>query len=264
MANHSKSQLDFWRTQTWSRICAVSVGLRQGNDIERWVLGQNGFESKKASGAWVGYLLGTNTPYNGWTPVPDSKWAQLARHACPQSWPWFATPVWYLLEDEEFTPGQLVECAELLPESFRENLIYEPEGLPMRTALRLRDILFDWVYQFTDPMNPWALGATACAMRRAELAGNAPAMRWAAVALTWQLEMHASKLDPWIAEPLNEVRQMLVNRFKTMLYFDGMYLPIGSSDHVRFGCEREKYLAWSREDPTVEGATSWPPPKPAY
>jgi len=248
MINRRKSQLDSWRTQTWSRVCAVAFGLRSGNAVERRVLKRDEKTKAKAiSGAWRGYLRGTSTPYNGWTPVPDSKWARLARQACPESWPWFATPFWYLLEDEDFSPGQIVDCAELLPECFREYLLYEAEGLTIRTPLRL---------------DPWALGATACAMRRAELAGNAPTMRWAAVALIWQPQQHVSMLDDWIAEPLDAVRQMLLTRFKTMLYFDGMLLPIGPSDLERFGIERDKYIAWSQQDFTEEGTSRWPPPKP--
>lgn len=262
MSNRRKSQLDFWRTQTWARFCGVQAGLRNGNAIERHLLDQEeAGRSKEVSGAWTDYLRGLSTPYNGWAPAPASRWAQLAARACPGSWPWFATPFWYLLEDQEYLPGQLVECALLLPECFRELLLYESEAASMPAALRLRDVAFDWIYPFTIPLVPWALGATACAMRRAELAGNAPAMRWAAVALIWQLEQHAKTLDPWIAESLSEARQMLVMRFATMLYLDGMRLPITSADVERFGGERERYVAWSLQDFTAEDATRWPTPK---
>ena len=260
MPNRRKSQLDVFRTQTWARFCAVALNLRKGSDLERKMLEVEAAGeplAKQVSGAWDGYLRGTGTPYNSWAPVPESRWAKVAERACPASWSWFANPMWYLLEDADFTPGQLLECASVLPKCFRENLIYD---LPMgaRAALRLQDVHFHWLYQFAIPAGPWALGATACAMRRAELAGDGPTMRWAGGSLVWQLRQLADQLDPWVAEPLEKLRQKVLNGFAKEFYLDGLSMPIAPRDEERFGSQLREFIAWSETDPYV-AETPWPP-----
>ena len=258
MPNHSKTRIDFWRTQTWARFCANSLEVKDGADVARRLrVGQENLRS--ANTLWTAYLSGLRTPYNDWAPVPDSKWARRAATPCPGSWAWYATPFWYLIEEEEYSPSQIITCAEGLPKRFREDLLYEaaPGTSP---ALRLRDVHFHWIYLFCDPGSPWGLGATACAMRRAELAGDAACMRWAAVGLIWQLSRLIEPLDRWVAEPLIEVRTALLERFEKLTYLDGLRLPIVTSqDEVRFGAQYEKFITWKNEDPTLPGSTSWPP-----
>ena len=259
MANHRKTPIDFCRVKTWARACGVALGLRAPTAIERRLLELHGAGKPKAvSGAWGGYLDGTSVPYNGWGPVPESQWAQLARRVLPPTWPWFATPFWHLVRDQEFTPSQVVECIELLPERFREALLYDPP-VHVPAAMRLKDVHYHWVYQFTNPLTPWALGATACALRRAELAGDAATVRWCGVALVWQLDQHAKIKDPWVAEPLLEVRDMLLARFERAVYLDGLRLAIAPSDLARFSTERAKFIAWNEKDPTEAGFRPRPP-----
>lgn len=260
MPNRRKTELDLLRTQTWARFCAVALDLRGGGDLERRMLEieASGMAPAKAvSGAWDGYLRGTGTPYNSWAPVPESRWAKIAGRACPESWPWFASPMWYLLDEVEFTPRQILECIDGLPMYFRENLAYEP-AVASRVALRLQDVHFHWIYQFAIPAGPWALGATACAMRRAELSGDGPTMRWAGVSLVWQLRQLAKQLDPWVAEPLEKLRQRVLTSFAKELYLDGLSLPIALGDEEHFGSQLQKFIAWSELDPT-QAEAHWPP-----
>jgi len=232
---------------------AHSLRLRDGNAIEKRLTGKQG------TGQIKGYLNGKRRAFQDWGPVPNSRWVELAAQAHPGSRVWFATPMWYLLEEMAFTPDQLITCAELLPEVFREALLFESRaGMP--AALRLQDVQFHWVYQFTVPASPQALGAMACGMRRAELAGDGPTFRWAAVGLIWLLDQYIARLDPWVAEPLVALRRYVLERFASMVYLHGLVRPILPQDIARFEKIREDFIAWSQRDQTLEEDISqWPP-----
>lgn len=83
-------------------------------------------------------------------------------------------------------------------------------------------------------------------------------MRWAGVSLVWQLRQLADQLDPWVAEPLENLREKVLNSFAKELYLDGLSMPITLRDEERFGSQLKEFIAWSETDPTV-AEPPWPP-----
>ena len=71
-------------------------------------------------------------------------------------------------------------------------------------------------------------------------------MRWAGVSLVWQLRQLADQLDPWVAEPLEKLRQKVLNGFAKEFYLDGLSMPIAPRDEERFGSQLRSSLHGAR------------------
>lgn len=220
---------------TWSRTLAVAAGVREGKSLERLVVERAGMWRDEPGGIWSDYLVGAHKCFKKWVPTPHAPWVDKAAEIWPGTSDWFYTPAWYLLEDQEYLPSQIMKCAQLLPPRFRDILLLNShEKSP--AALTLSELWLDLIYELADPVSPWALGAMACALRRAELAGQSPIFRRAGVGLIWLLDRLIPGLDPWVQEPVKELRSLMMQHLAAIVYPGSALLrvPISENDLDRF------------------------------
>jgi hypothetical protein len=94
-------------------------------------------------------------------------------------------------------------------------------------------------------MSPWALGAMACALRRAELAGSIPVYLRASMGLIWVLDRLIAEQDPWVQEPLLELRRMLLLRMNRTVYDVNSFFTLEISEKTLafFSSGLKKYEA---------------------
>lgn len=232
---------------TWSRKVAVASGERDSKKFELLLANLMQSDKGESSGLWGSYLAGRRRCFFKWEPRPKSAWVETTESVWRNTSAWFLTPVWYLMEDQEFLPSQIAQCAELLPDHFREILVTDgPVGLPK--ALRLRELQPDWVYYLAGPISPWALGAMACAYRRAELSGQRDLHLSAAHGMLWLIDQLVVEEDPWVREPLMELRKIIVKRQNSISYgYWHLLLPkeeIGETEPLDFfGRNLKQYLS---------------------
>lgn len=189
------------------------------------------------------YASGSQFPIQSGHPYACGDWVKLAARIWPESSAWFRTPFWFLLEKTNLTPDDLVICAGGLPPLFRESLLEPSNG---SAALKLIPVSRDYLYGFTDPINPWSLGALACAMRRSEFAADAGAMRWASVGIMWSVNHFIETVDPLMRQPLEALLVRLKSQFDGLIYPTqrGILAPITDIDIARFDLERESFLEY--------------------
>lgn len=95
----------------------------------------------------------------------------------------------------------------------------------------------------TYPLGPWALGAIACGMRRAELAGDQPVTRRCAVGLVWALERTASVLGGMPATFLLRLAGRLRESVAAPGYIAELGLRISEAELKEFETARAQYIA---------------------
>lgn len=90
----------------------------------------------------------------------------------------------------------------------------------------------------------------ACAFRRAELAGQGPVYLRAGMGLVWALDRLAAAQDPWVREPLNQFRDLVLNRLNDVVYPGStpLMFPISGEILSQFGTNENAFIA-KREAP---------------
>lgn len=172
-------------------------------------------------------------------------------HATGTLWPntrrWFDTPVWYLLDRDDVTYQELMDCAQLLPTALREGLFWNPESADP-SALDWRPVTRATIYSLIEKIDEWELGAgalglLACAMRDAELRGEAGMVRWSAVGLTWAAYMLQSMAHPAMRAGLLQI-DAFVGEYLRRRDKPGVFLgkPVSVAEVKRFHRERQIYL----------------------
>jgi len=228
---------------TWSRSLAISVGIRDSRKFELLVADHSGSDKSESSGLWADYLNGQRRCFLKWEPKPFSTWVAATEEIWPKSASWFWTPIWYLMEEQEYLPSQIIQCCELLPQQLREELLSPPEpGIP--EPMRLKELWPDRVYELSKQVSPWSLGAMACAFRRAELAGQPPVYLRAGLGMLWVLDQLTEAQNLWLIEPLDQLRKIILNRLNDTVYdLDGpAKISIAQSSMDFFANGRKKYL----------------------
>lgn len=239
--------MDRLRTMTWARVSAIAAGVRDGKKFELLVADRLKIKKDEASGLLSSYLRGARKSFKKREPKPYSVWVERTDRLWPETSAWFYTPVWYLMEKQEFLPTQIKQCIELLPQRFQALLLTEPnEDIP--APMRLQGLWGDLIYELAEHPTPWAMGALACAVRRAELAGSGPIHIRACTGLIWVLDHLIERQDPWVQEPLLELREVLLAQMNETAYgFGGVIkfeysnrsLAIFSSGMLKFQAKRE-------------------------
>lgn len=194
------------------------------------------------------YAKGVQFPVKGDHPYACGEWVTLAARVWPGTDAWFRTPFWFLLKNKEVSPRDLMTCARGLPYLFREDLL-EPDSPNAPAALHMTPVPRDFLYVFTAPLNPWSLGALACAMRRAELAAEVGSMRWSAVGLVWAVGRFMESANPVMHKPLEELRYLVTKLFGGLVYPGQHHIraEITDADVDRFGREQKKYVDYFTE-----------------
>lgn len=188
---------------------ASAAGENSPDRLERLLNERLGYEAKDETGIWRRYLAGTSKPYAKREVRPNAEWVCFAEKAYPKSSRWFYSPVWFLLEEREFLPSEILECVKLLPQSMQDQLLLS--GLETTTAgFLLAEASSHTLFRLSMKPSTWSLGAMACVMRRAELSGNPPLFRRAGIGILWNL----AQLAPTEPEPLRAALTLLLNKVK--------------------------------------------------
>lgn len=220
----------------------LASGFRRPDEIAEYIQTELDLDTYDDT-ALKRYARGSQFPVKGGHPYACGDWVKLAARVWPDTGAWFRTPFWFLTSKASPTPDDLVACAEGLPVWFRENLLEPAHGT---SALRLIPISRDYLYGLVDLMNPWSLGALACAMRRAELAADVGTVRWACVGILWAVNYFLDTTDPLMHPPLEKLRSILKSHFNAMTYPMQVKIsaPVSEADIARFASERDAFVKY--------------------
>lgn len=188
------------------------------------------------------YASGKSNPSASSRPGSSGPWVDWAGAVHPETRAWYISPFWFLLQSRRCTAEDLWECVQLIPDSMQVALV-ESDNLEIPVEMRLGVVPRSCLFELTEEINPWTLGALACAMRRAELAGDLSALRWSGVAMLWTLEKLIEVAASVLQERLAELRQLLGGALDSTIYpiGNGAVCPISSEEIQRFGRERDSY-----------------------
>ncbi len=207
------------------------------------------------------YAQGSSNPSASNRPGSSGSWVDWAEAVYPETGAWYITPFWFLLQSRRCTAEDLWECVRLIPESMQVPLI-ESDNSNIPAEMRLGVVPRSCLYELTEQLNPWTLGALACAMRRAELACDMGALRWAGVAMVWTVEKLIENAAPSLKERLSELRQLLGATLDSMIYpiGNGVVHPISADEIQRYGRERDVYERHFANHATPDWEPSTNPP----
>ena len=209
LTRRKTSDLEKLRTRVWATTVACAAGEHSPDRLERLINERLGFDDKDETGVWRRYLAGTAKAFLKRAVKPNSEGVKGAEKIYPNSSRWFYSPIWFLLEDREFLPSEILQCVKLLPQSMQGQLLLT--GLETTTAsFLLAEVSSHTLFQLSMRPSTWSLGSMACVMRRAELSGNPPLFRRAGIGIIWNLE----QLIPTEPEPLRAVLTLLLNKVK--------------------------------------------------
>lgn len=247
MTNPEASPIDRIRAQLWMASLKQMTGLSSPEKVAKSLISRLDLKTDDYT-SMKRYAGGKQRAGGALGPNASGKWVQLAAKVWPDTRAWFMTPLWFLLREEKVSFDDLLICVNNLPPLFREDFLL-PSGPNSPAALCVNPIPKDFLYSFTDPVNPWSLGALACAMRRAELAGEPGTMRWAGVGIVWAIGYLLESTHPVMHPPLKELRELVSKYFSEIIY-PGQYLmraPITDADIDRFASERQKFVDYFLE-----------------
>jgi hypothetical protein len=102
----------------------------------------------------------------------------------------------------------------------------------------------DRIYELAARPTVWSLGALACALRRAEFAGQAAIFRFAAIGILWTLDRLIESKPALLQEPLIKLRRFAADYFATLVIplSGAFHLGISTRDTERFSDSVAKYL----------------------
>src|SRR6185369_4927560 len=192
--NYRNTPIHLLRTAVWLTVLRLSSGISKADHIELEILHRLHIREKKADNLSAFENDGRKPFKITSHPYPeDAVWPERAAQCWPETDTWFFTPLWFLLEETKpCSSSQLFEYIKLLPLHHREMLLENDEGV--NCERNLFPVQRGWIYEFTNPISPWSLGAMACAMRRAEISGDIETMWWCAAGLVWLLIISESWL----------------------------------------------------------------------
>lgn len=252
------------RARIWlARVIALS-GLSSLKAIER-VLRKEDRMDDHPSGNLLRYLDPRGKlPFRTRTGDPrlfDTIWPKRAEAKWPGALEWLSTPFWYLWEHDADREAVLT-CIRLLPEDLQELLVVVIQT-PAGERWDLEYVCEPLVYELTRSPSAASLGAVACAMARARLAGDLAEEKRCVDATIWMLsELHAGAHAP-VRHDLETLLHWITFKAQERIYVGGMQAPVTLASLQRFFEGRKSELAW-----TVEGAlarwnaATWPLQRP--
>jgi len=242
LTNPKTTELEKLRAIFWARNVQRVSGFSNLKTLEKRVREILRFPANEAGGSLKAHLKGRR-PFKSRGPVPhDALWVDRIGKIWPETLPWFYTPFWFLLEPRDITPSELMACVCSLPRHFRDSLIAAESAQEMPAGLRLRSVVWPSLLKFSSPEGPWALGAMACAMRRAEMGGDVQAARLSAVGLVWLIQRQIAGLPPELGELLETPSDILEKRIALPGYFDFLAVPLDANGLLNFEQSRSSYL----------------------
>lgn len=188
------------------------------------------------------YAQGTSNPSSSNRVGCSGQWIEWAEAVFRGTRAWYLTPFWSLFQYPWSSAEDLWQCVHLLPLPMQIPLV-ETDNLEVPAELRLAVVPRSCIYELTEHLNPWTLGALAIAMRRAQLAGDLGALRWAGVGMLWTLDQLSANAAPVLRERLMELRKLLGATLDSLIYptENGALYSISADEIQRFARERDSY-----------------------
>jgi hypothetical protein len=251
----SPKGLSSLRAHVWLASVMVRAGIQSPTRLEREIR-RHFRDDPENSGNLRLFAQARALPFRAGerARIWNAVWPDKAQQIWPGTIDWLVTPFWYLLEHAPDVSA-LTECVLTLPESFQEELLVDVEaGLRSEFTFLARSC----VHELTVPLGPFALGALACGMRRARLAGDMAAERWCAVALVWCLQALLIESDRMLRPLLTHLLDAYLLHAAEHVYPNGMHAAITSEEVERFARERDAFVRWTVEDQIAAGSEpSW-------
>jgi hypothetical protein len=250
----NSSKFERLRAQIWARNLALVAGITDPKKLEKDIAARVGLQRDEESNQLGRYFRGANAVEVKRQPGCRGKWVQHGEASYPGTAAWFDTPVWYLLDPRPLYAREVLECARLLPGRYRDLLLHSDEP-GFSAGLVLQDLWAERIYELAARPSLWSLGALACALRRAEFAGQAAVFRLAAVGILWTSERLIASAHETVREPLIRFRQLAAEYFETQVVplSVALYLGISAKDLARFSDGVNEFL---RRD-AAEDAELW-------
>lgn len=250
MPNRKTSAIDRLRTKVWSTMVSAAAGNMAATSLEAFLKdlrdhkGKEKPRGKEATGMWWRYMSGRAKPFRVREPRPRADWVDECEELFPGTSAWFYSPIWYLLEDEEFLPSQILECVNLLPARLKDELL-EHGDPSTKSAFLLAELSFNTPFEIAEEVSIWSLGAMACVMRRAELSGKSQLYRWSGIGILWLLQQMMKDAPLPLRPLLQELYSMLAESLNTFVYPMGcpMTCPVKAEDLERFSCAVQRVHA---------------------
>lgn len=239
LTNPKASVWDRVRTQVWFSALRHESGLQGPEQIGLHIAAALQLE-KYDFRSFRRYADGKQHAGLARRPHTCGEWVIHAAKVWPATAAWFRTPLWFIFSNQTIATRDLLLCARCLPVAFQEDFLPQMNsGGP--AVLHLEHTPRDFLYTFVDPLNPWSLGALACAFKRAEIAGDAGCMRWAAVGILWAIESFLKDDRPSMQEPLGRLFELVESKFNAP--FRGLrQVPITDKEVFQFGHARQRYM----------------------
>lgn len=222
MTNKKRTDLDKLRTIVWSAGLAESVQIKDFLRLELELKRRLEEGINDPSGIFFKYSRGSVMPSRTRGLNSDGLWIGRAEAVVPGSSAWFKTPLWFLLQEKDFSPAELLACARMLPPEMTVRLCQEHDAtLPAAGYLkRMREtVLVDML----DTSISWSLGGLVTVARIAELQSHPYCARESMIASVCALQEYINKLsdDSLLKQPLSRLREFLVNRTKLSIALSG-------------------------------------------
>lgn len=190
MTNRPSTVLELCRSAFWARIAAVIAGYTSYDKMEVETLRRISFVDKARddTGNLAAYAAFKRRAFRSNAPIPKGAlWPERVGRAWPWTNSWFYTPFWYLLEPQQRTAGEVLECIAILPRWRQELLLAPASDLEVRDSWSLAPMDRATIADLSYPVNAWSLGSLACAMHSCLVAGDAATARFANAGLIWLL-----------------------------------------------------------------------------
>lgn len=197
---------------------AVAANEFSPTRLEKHLNSLLGAEFKEATGVWRSYCEGASKPFKKRAVRPKAVWVEEVERLYPATSRWFYSPVWFLMEETEFYPSEIYECAKQLPHDGLAEHLLSGDELDESAALMLSELTMQVPLLLAVNPSPAALGAMACAMRRAELAGQVSIFRRAGIGMLWLLDRLILKESLPVRECLRELRKIVKEKFDKQVY----------------------------------------------
>jgi len=251
VANRKNTEIDSARTSVWLEVLYGCAETTSPDAIERRVskelqLRTGDAKTKAKSGNLRAYLRKGSKPYQVGTgpALRAAIWPERIAKVWPSTLPWLLTPFWYFCERPRLSLEELVQCAKLLPERYRDEL-FAVDSEEVSPEQRLNVVHPYMLYEISRTPSAWSIAAMACAMRRAEISGDARCAHLAGAGLAWLLySLMQARVS--LEQALNFI--LLLRADAT--FGPGLCRPIQAVDLARFDVDREVFFEW---DPLVAG-----------
>lgn len=238
------------RARIWLARVVVLSELSSLKAIER-VLRKIDSMDEDPSGNLRGYLEpGGKLPFRTRSGDPrlfDTIWPDRAERKWRGALEWLNTPFWYIWE-HDVDRDTLLACIRLLPEDLQELLVVAM-GTPAGERWELENICGPLIFELTRNPSAASLGAVACAMARARLAGDLAQEKRCADATVWLLSELQARAHALVREDLETLLHWITFKAQERIYVGGVQAPVTLASLRRFSESREREIAW-----TVEGA----------